>query len=157
MQKILIALLTVFTFTQCASILSKSSYPITITSSPSAASVSVTDIDGNEIFTGETPASIVLSSSARFFKRNRYTLRFSKPGFDESIAVLECKVDGWYWGNLLLGGIIGMLIVDPATGAMYKFRNQTISTTLPQSSAKLDVIDINNLGEKEKENLVRIN
>jgi hypothetical protein len=25
----------------------------------------------------------------------------------------------WYFGNILLGGVIGMLVVDPLTGAMY--------------------------------------
>lgn len=28
-------------------------------------------------------------------------------------------MNGWYIGNLLFGGIIGLLIVDPATGAMW--------------------------------------
>jgi len=29
-------------------------------------------------------------------------------------------MSGWYWGNILIGGLIGMLVVDPLTGAMYK-------------------------------------
>lgn len=34
-------------------------------------------------------------------------------------------MDGWYWGNILFGGLIGMLAVDPATGAMYKLPKAT--------------------------------
>jgi hypothetical protein len=33
---------------------------------------------------------------------------------------LTADIDGWYFGNLLFGGLIGILIVDPATGAMWK-------------------------------------
>jgi hypothetical protein len=34
--------------------------------------------------------------------------------------MLTSTIDGWYWGNLLIGGIIGMVFVDPLTGAMWK-------------------------------------
>lgn len=43
-------------------------------------------------------------------------------------------MNGWYFGNLLLGGAIGMLIVDPITGAMYRFRDKEVQATLSQAT-----------------------
>lgn len=49
-----------------------------------------------------------------------YRIKVTKPGFNDIYATLQHSIDGWYWGNIIFGGLIGMLIVDPATGAMYK-------------------------------------
>ena len=54
--------------------------------------------------------------------------------------MLRATIDGWYWGNLFLGGILGMLAVDPATGAMWalparttlRLRQDAASTKDPQ-------------------------
>src|SRR5678816_1242997 len=35
-----------------------------------------------------------------------------------------------YSGNILFGGLIGLLAVDPATGAMYTLKPKEVSTTL---------------------------
>lgn len=44
---------------------------------------------------------------------------------------MDTKVNGWYiGGNLLFGGVIGWLIVDPATGAMWKLDTNEINVTL---------------------------
>jgi hypothetical protein len=29
-------------------------------------------------------------------------------------------MDGWYLGNIVFGGLVGLLVVDPLTGAMWK-------------------------------------
>lgn len=39
-------------------------------------------------------------------------------------------MDGWYFGNILFGGLIGFLIVDPATGAMYTLKPDTLNVHL---------------------------
>lgn len=71
------------------------------------------------------------------------------------------KVDGWYFGNLLLGGFLGMLIIDPATGAMWKIENGFILETLRKSGdyANLDIqiLDIKDVPESWKSHLARIN
>lgn len=33
---------------------------------------------------------------------------------------LSANLNGWYFGNILFGGPLGILIVDPASGAMWK-------------------------------------
>lgn len=35
---------------------------------------------------------------------------------------IESDVDAWYFGNIIFGGIIG-LIVDPSTGSMWKYQS----------------------------------
>ena len=32
-------------------------------------------------------------------------------------------MDGWYIGNIVFGGLIGWLVVDPASGAMWKLQD----------------------------------
>ncbi len=122
--------------TGCASIVSKSSYPITISSNPTEANVTVTNSDGNVVYTGKTPVATSLKANKGFFKRENYEVRFSKEGYDDTTVPLRTKVDGWYWGNIVFGGIIGLFIVDPATGAMYKFEDHFLTTDLGQSKAR---------------------
>ena len=43
-----------------------------------------------------------------------------KIGFEDKVISIESSMDGWYIANILFGGLIGMLAVDPATGAMWK-------------------------------------
>lgn len=105
----------------CASIISDSSYPVTINSSPDGASFKVVNMkNGMAVMKGETPATISLGASSGFFSRATYSVEFDKPGYDSQSFVLESSVDGWYFANILFGGLIGLLIVDPATGAMWK-------------------------------------
>lgn len=119
----------------CASIVSRSHYPVAISSAPAGATVTVLDRGGKEIFSGTTPAALELKSSAGFFQRAKYTVTFKKPGFDTKTMALEANVNGWYFGNLLFGGWIGMLIVDPATGAMYRISQRDMQAALTQSTS----------------------
>ena len=147
-------LLAIIIFSSCASILSTSNYPIRITADPSDATVKIVDLNGMEVYNGGVPATVNLASSAKFFKKQQYALTFTAPGFQSKTIPLQCKVDGWYWGNLLLGGVIGMLIVDPATGAMYKFHQESVSTTLsPEGSMTFTMKDLKDLSNFEKTKL----
>jgi hypothetical protein len=119
----------------CASIVSHSSWPVTLSSAPVGATVSVIDRGGKEVFSGVTPAAVQLKSSAGFFQRAKYTINFTKPGYAGKTIPLEADVNGWYFGNLLFGGAIGMLIVDPATGAMYRISQRDVQAALTETTA----------------------
>lgn len=106
--------------TSCSSIVSKSNWPVSINSTPQGASVKVTNAKGVIVANGVTPTVITLKSSAGYFKRATYTLEFHKAGYGITKVQLIAKVNGWYAGNFVFGGLIGLLIVDPSTGAMYK-------------------------------------
>lgn len=148
-------------FSNCASIVSKSSYPISINSNPSGATVSITDKKGNEVFKGQRPATATLKSGAGFFARAQYQVKISSTGYAEQIIPVTFKMNGWYWGNLLFGGVLGMLIIDPATGAMWKLETPPINVTLNKSTASnetpmLKIIDIASVPQDMKDKLVRI-
>jgi len=157
-----IALATIIVFgSSCASVVSKSSYPIKITSSPSESNILIKNRSGMEIYSGKTPSSLILDASCGFFKRELYQVKFEKEGYDTKTMSIYFKVDGWYFGNILFGGLIGFLIIDPATGAMYKIATPYISGTLSKSSTSIDkkelkIYDMNNIPKEWKENLVLI-
>ena len=60
-----------------------------------------------------------------------------KEGFADKQITLTSSLSGWYFGNLLLGGLIGMVAVDPLTGAMFVFPETTtgrLDATAAQTS-----------------------
>jgi len=128
---------TTMLLSSCASIVSKGSYPVSINSAPSEAKILIKDKKGIEVFSGQTPATIKLRAGSGFFGKARYQVTFSKSGYDTKTVPVEFKLDGWYFGNILLGGLIGMLIVDPATGAMYKLETEFLNETLIQSTVSI--------------------
>lgn len=120
----------------CASILSDSRYPVSVTSSPSHAEFKIVNQDGRTVHAGRTPATVTLKGGAGFFDGETYKITFEKEGFDPMIATLDSEVDGWYVANILFGGILGLLIIDPMTGAMWTLDDEVnVSITQNQASS----------------------
>ena len=147
--------------TSCASIVSKSSYPISINSTPSEAKITITGKKGIEVYRGNTPATLKLRAGSGFFSKAHYQVKFEKDGYDTKTIPVNFKLDGWYFGNILIGGLIGMLIIDPATGAMYKLDTEFLNETLFQSTAsinrtELKVYGINEIPIEWSEHLVMV-
>jgi hypothetical protein len=148
--------------TSCASIVSKSSYPISIKSTPSEAKITITDKKGVEVFSGNTPATLKLNSGAGFFTKARYQVTFEKDGYQSRTVPVDFKIDGWYFGNLVFGGVIGLLIIDPATGAMYKLDTEFLNETLVPANESivlnngLNILDINELPSGWEEHLLAL-
>ena len=147
----------------CASIVSKSRYPISINSTPSEAKITITDKKGIEVFTGNTPATVKLNAGAGFFSKARYQVKFEKNGYQAKTVPIDFKLDGWYFGNILVGGAIGMLIIDPATGAMFKLDTEFLNETLVPNEQSivfaqgLNILDINELPASWKSHLIALN
>ena len=145
----------------CATIFGRSNYNVAINSNPVGAALSITDKKGKEIYKGSTPATVSLKSSAGYFSKAEYQLKFNLSGHEEKIIPLTSKLNGWYFGNLLIGGIIGMLIIDPASGAMYKLPVTTLTETLTKTNiaqvSELKIIDINSLSKDDKAKLQKLN
>lgn len=125
-----VALLT----TGCASIVSSKNYPVSINSDPQGATVVVTDKSGREVFRGQTPTRTMLAAGDGYFSSARYRFAFEKPGYGSATTMLSANLDGWYIGNILFGGIIGFLIVDPLTGCMWKL-NEYVHANLTKGAA----------------------
>jgi len=145
----------------CASIVSKSEYPVAITSNPIGADFVVKRTNGMAVASGITPATIVLPASEGYFKPARYSIEFKRKGIVQSVP-LTAKIDGWYFGNLLFGGVIvGMLIVDPITGAMWRLDDTAIATFQQTADAAPDqralrIVDIDSLPMKYRGQLIAL-
>jgi len=113
------AIVLAFAVSGCASIVSDSKPKVGLYSMPTKANYVIKDSKGGVVMKGVTPGAAILETSRGYFKSESYTVTFQKDGYAETTVPLKSTVSGWYWGNLLIGGLIGMLIVDPLTGAMY--------------------------------------
>ena len=119
----------------CASIFSASHYTVPIRSEPSGATLTILDRDSAIVYQGHTPAIVRLRSSQRYFKRGIYTVHITAPDHEPYTQQLRSNISGWYWGNVFIGGAIGMLIVDPLTGCMYSLKHRYILGQLHTTSA----------------------
>ena len=144
----------------CSSIISKSEYAVAIASSPDTANFTVVNKAGQKIHSGVTPASVTLKSSSGYFQGEAYTVTFKKEGYPEKTFTMTSTIDGWYFGNILIGGLIGMLIVDPATGAMYNLPKRIdVSLDQPVSihqEEKITIASIETLSSEERDQLVKL-
>ncbi len=143
-----------------ATIFTATKYQVSFNTTPDGAGITIENRDGKVIFEGVTPTTVRLKSAAGYMKKEEYIITFTKNGYAQKIVNISANLDGWYIGNIFLGGFIGMLIVDPASGAMYKIakEDRAINETLqPTNEQALQVYDINNLPDNiNKENLIRI-
>lgn len=117
-----IALMVCITSLQmgCATIVSGKTQDVMIRSNPSGATVKI-----DEIISGTTPMV------ANLVRKKRHAISISKKGYQEISRSTTRGFNGWYLGNIILGGIIG-LITDPITGAMYDVEPSEINVSLPE-------------------------
>lgn len=108
--------------TGCASITGSPMHNVRIDSEPKNAAYTITDETGEQIAAGTTPDSVTLRTSAGIFQRSRYFVTFESDGFDSQTNKLNAQFSPWYVANILFSvpGILGLLIIDPFTGAMFR-------------------------------------
>lgn len=157
--------------TGCASIVGKSEYPIRITSRPDQAGITLTDGSGAVVYSGTTPTTVTLPTKRKYFRGHDYKVTFQKDGYAEHVAEIRRGVSGWYiFGNLVFGGVIGWLIVDPATGAMWTLSEEVnadltpltadAGTRLPSpagsANADLRIVTLDDVPPSLRSELVRV-
>lgn len=123
----------------CASIVSKSNWPVTVQSNPSGAKCVIAKENGVQLHTGETPMTITLDSSSGYFQSSKFRVTCKKEGYQDSASEFSSHLNGWYAGNIIFGGLLGILIVDPATGAMWRL-SETQVVNLAQNSIPTPVV-----------------
>jgi hypothetical protein len=114
----------------CATIVAKSSQTITVSSVPEDAAVRISNASGEAVHSGNTPMTVTLKKGRGYFKPEHYTVRINKEGFQPQELKIDGAINGWYFGNILFGGLIGMLAVDPSTGAMYTLKPDAVEAAL---------------------------
>ncbi|MBB3142222.1 hypothetical protein [Halomonas organivorans] len=132
-----VAAASVMTLSGCASIVGDKEQAITINSTPSQADVVITDERSMDVFEGQTPTTVTLrKSDGSYFGGKDYSVTISKDGYQSRTVAISSSPNGWYiGGNLVFGGLIGWLIVDPLTGSMYSLSPNEINTSLGESVA----------------------
>ncbi|UZJ39733.1 MULTISPECIES: PEGA domain-containing protein [Prosthecochloris] len=107
-----------FAFSGCGTIMDGTKQEIGFSSSPSNA---VVTIDGKMI--GRTP----LTQSLK--RKNTHKVVMALDGYYPYEMTLTKKTNGWVWGNIVFGGLIG-LAVDAATGSLYKLTPEQVNADL---------------------------
>lgn len=131
----IMALCSAVALSGCASIIGKTQYTVTVNSVPDGADFLIKDKSGRKVHSGRTPQSVSLKSDAGYFNGEIYQIDMSKEGHASITTRLDSSINGWYWGNILFGGLVGLLIVDPATGAMWKLDEHVSQTLYPLQSS----------------------
>lgn len=102
----------------CATIISGTTQSVNFSSSPSSAT-----IYDNGMQIGKTPLSAELS------RKKEHAIVIELTGYQPYEMMIRKEFNAWYLGNILIGGLIG-LIIDPITGAMYKLTPAQINAEL---------------------------
>jgi hypothetical protein len=113
----------------CATIFTGSQQTIKFDSNPGDATILV---DGIEI--GKTPFETKL-------ERTEHTVQIKLEGYQTYSTKLTKKINGWFWGNIFIGGILG-IIVDASTGAIYKLSPDDITAAMVKNVASTNKNDI---------------
>jgi hypothetical protein len=162
MKQVILAAALAVALSGCATLFNGQSQAITITSAPEGAQVTVSNRAGQRVHVGETPVTLTLKRGAGYFKSEVYTLAFSKPGYADQQMTIRGSTSGWYFGNILLGGLIGMLAVDPATGAMYSLPKSVTASLEAQDTvgaideARLQIVSMESLSAEQRAQAVRL-
>ncbi len=116
----------------CATLFGQSAPELlNIRTTPDQARVEIFDESGIKVYEGKTPTIASLEKKKGYFRGKKYSVKISKDGFVEQTLWVDTRVNGWYLaGNIVFGGLIGWLIVDPATGAMWTLNVNEVSTNL---------------------------
>ena len=122
-----------FTLVGCATIFKGSSQEVGINSNPAKATVKVKSLAGVEVFSGTTPVTVKLP------KKKEYIVTIGLEGYKESTVQLTQTMEGWFWGNLICGGVLGM-VIDFVSGAMWNLEPEQVSVSLV--TASLDGVDM---------------
>lgn len=112
-------LLVAFFTSGCATVMSEGGQQkLTFNSEPAEATVIVA---GRVI--GKTPVSASV-------KRGKDTpITIEKEGYKTHTAELSTTLNGWFWGNILIGGLLGST-TDGATGAIHEYAPNKYFVTL---------------------------
>lgn len=106
----------------CATIVSGSKQNIKISSNPSSATIFI-----DEVEVGKTPFQMKLT------RISEHSVMIKLDGYQTYQTKLTKEFNAWYLGNILIGGIIG-LIIDPITGAIYNLSPSEINAQMSNAT-----------------------
>jgi len=121
----------------CASIFSGTTQEVSIRTTPGAR-YSISNANGSQIAAGDSAGTVQLQRGVGYFSPHAYKAKISKEGYQTKIVDITPGINPWYFANILLGGVVGMVIVDPLTGAMFNLNPGMIDAELDPISGAID-------------------
>ena len=134
-----------------------------MTTEPPGAKATLSKASGDVVSINTTPYTISLDPKAGFFRGQTYKIKFELSGYQSTEVMVRPEISGWYFANIIFGGLIGMVIVDPATGSMWNLSPDKIDQPLSAAQASLIkngkgfvVVLASQISERERLQMVRI-
>jgi hypothetical protein len=112
-------LLVLLSTSACATIMAGGPDRVPVNTNPPGAAVIV---DGVQV--GVTPTTVTLDRG-----RSMGNIRLEMPGYAPVTLQRSKEINGWFWANLCLGGVIG-IVVDLATGNVKRFDTTPVGVSL---------------------------
>jgi uncharacterized protein YceK len=131
-KKLLVLLAIALLLSGCATLFTGTDANVKVTADPGTANAVIKTQGGQVVYDGAVPATVKLP------KKNSYTVEITQAGYKTQTVFISQGVTGWFWGNLCLGGVVGMLI-DWGTGGMWDLHPSQIDAKL--AMAKVDGVD----------------
>lgn len=127
----------------CATIITGTTQEVSFHSNPEGATVMV---DGTTL--GKTPLTFPL-------KKDKYdSVTFTKDGYKTLILPMQNNLNGWFWGNIVIGGFIGST-TDSVSGAIHQYSpGQYMVSLEPLAASKIEVETSKDARQKAREFIV---
>ena len=124
LRKFLLAACSIY-LCSCASIINTGRQSVPIRSNPAGATIVI-----NDSTYGKTPLTLNMKR-----KKKDRMLVLKMEGYVDYRIQMARTLSGWFFGNLIIGGGIGM-IIDAATGCMYNIKPEIIDVNLQKIDGK---------------------
>lgn len=120
MKKILFLTPVLLLTSGCATIVEGNDQTILFNTDPSGATCSITR-EGQSLYSNfTTPTSLQIEKDKDYL-----TITCEKEGYEKKVINADSDFEGWTFGNIIFGGIIG-IGVDAASGAMNEYPSQIV-------------------------------
>jgi PEGA domain len=116
---LLIGLVCVLGSSGCATIMAGGPDHVQVATNPPGAQVFV-----DEQFVGTTPGIITLDRQHAMGR-----IRIQAPGYQPIVIIRGKGINGWFWANLCIGGVLG-IVIDLVTGDYQRFDDEPILVNL---------------------------
>lgn len=126
----------------CASIMHGTTQEMSFQSNPDGVTVTVT---GRVL--GKTPFTVQLD------KKKDQSVIFTKEGYKPVTMELTTTLDPWFWGNIVLGGLIGST-TDGLSGAVHQYSPSQYFVSLQPEGVMIESSTLKSQREKAKEFIV---
>ena len=91
----------------------------------------------NARITIDNQRSATTPTVMKLSRKDNHIVRIELDGYLPYEATLTRGVSGWVWGNLVIGGLVG-LAVDAISGGLYKLTPDQMTATLGRPAGLLD-------------------